>query len=210
MTYQDFLTAYRGAGATAANADAAGRALGLKRARNWTQSTWVQKVAEEAMRLETADRQRAERAAVEAARKAKLAAEAARRGTLDSFVERARDMSEDDRALGWKLRYFQRDEQAWDEVKAKFVENLDKHPTYALSWSGDMFAAAAALEVAREVRAMFEAGVDAVDMTDYCLREAMRGARNLGNSRSTSNTSNLVDDTKTRAWATAYERLTGR
>lgn len=210
MTYQEFLTAFRGVGATAANADAAGRAMGLKRARNWTQATWVTKVAEEAMRLETADRQRAEREAAEAARKAKLAAEAERRGTLESFVERSKDMSEEDRALGWKLRYFLGDEENYARELAKFQENLAKHPTYALSWSGSLFAAAAAHEVAKEVRGWFEAGADMADVTDEALKQAMRGARNLGNSRSTSTTSNLVDDCKANAWARAYERLSGR
>lgn len=210
MTYQEFLTAFRGAGATAANADAAGRALGLKRARNWTQATWVSKVAEEAMRLETADRQRAERDAAEAAHKAKLAAEAERRGTLESFVERAKDMSEEDRALGWKLRYFLRDEEAWVEARDKFTKSLAQHPTHALQWSGSLFEAAAAYEVAREVREWFQAGVDVAEMVEHFLKAAMRGARNLGNGRSTSTTSNLVDDAKTNAYAKAYERLSGR
>lgn len=210
MNYQEFLTAFRGAGVTVKMADEAGRAFGLKRARNWTQATWITKVAEEAIRCETYARQQEEKAAAEAARKAKLEAEATRRGTLESFIERSKDMDEADRKLGWALRHFLRDEQAWAEAQEKFTKSLAQHPTYALQWSGSLFEAAATYEVAREVRTWFEAGVDVADMIDHLLKETLRGARNLGNGRSTSNTSNLVDDVKTAAFAKAYERLSER
>lgn len=210
MTYEAFLTAFRGAGATLQNANDAARMMDLKRHRNWTQATWISKVAEEAMKRETADRQRAEREAAETARKAKLAAEADRRGTLESFVERAKDMAEADREMSWALRRFLGDLEAWPHKLAEFKKNLDKHPTYALSWSGDVFQAAATYEVAVEVKNYFEAGVEWADLVDKALKEALRGARNLGNSRSTSNCSNLVDDAKTKAWADAYERLSGK
>lgn len=210
MTYQDFLTAFRGAGATLQNANDAARMMDLKRHRNWTQATWISKVAEEAIRRETADRQRAEREATEAARKAKLAAEAARRGTVESFIERAKDMSDADREMSYALRRFTADVSSWESRLATFKKNLDKHPTYALSWSGDMFQAAASYEVAREICAWFEAGGDWADMTSEALKNALRAARNAGSSRSTSVCSNLVDDCKGRAWAEAYERLSGR
>lgn len=211
MTYQEFLAAYRStAGATAQNANDAGRMMDMKRARNWTLETWIKKVVEEATRRETAERQRVEREAAETARKAKLAAEAERRGTLESFVERASDMSEEDRMVGFSLRRFVADMQAWEHKLVEFKNNLDKHPTYALSWSGEVFAAAAVNEVAVEVKSYFEAGVEMAEIADHALRQALRGARNLGNSRSTSNCSNLVDDAKTKAWADAYERLSGK
>lgn len=210
MTYQEFLTAYRGAGATLSNANDAGRVMGLKRAKNLTMGTWIKKVADEAMRLEAADRARAEREAEELARKAVLAAEAARRGKMEEFVERSKDMNEADKHLGFVLRYFLRDEQMWAEQLAKFTKGLSEHPTYALQWSGASFELAAAFEVAREVRDAFESGVAVSDMVDHLLRMTLRGARNVGNSRSTSATSNLVDDAKTRAYAYAYERLSGK
>ncbi len=210
MNYQEFLTAFRGAGATVKMADEAGRAFGLKRARNWTQATWITKVAEEASRCETYARQQEEKAAADAARKAKLEAEATRRGTLESFIERAKDMSEADREMSWALRRFLSDLEAWPHKLVEFKNNLDKHPTYALSWSGEVFKAAATYEVAVEVKNYFEAGVEWADLVDKALKEALRGARNLGNSRSTSNCSNLVDDAKTKAWADAYERLAGK
>ncbi|UXO93727.1 hypothetical protein Pan1_12 [Pseudanabaena phage Pan1] len=207
---RNFLEAVRTLTVTKELTQAAGVELGLKRSRNMLEQTWYNRVLEAAQIEAANERNRREREAAEAAHKAKLAAEAERRGKLESFVERAKDMSEEDRALSWRLRYFLRDEETWVDARDKFTKSLSSHPTYALQWAGGLFEQAAAYEVALEVREWFEAGADWADMVEHFLKCALRGARNLGNSRSTSATSNLVDDAKTRAYATAYERLSGR
>jgi hypothetical protein len=134
------------------------------------------------------------------------------RGTLESFIKRARalDLNEEDRALAWKLFFFLFDEIYWNDIKARFIEQLEDNPVQALALSNSIFETAASFEVARKIRKMFESGVSESDMIEHCLHKSLRQPRSPGGTNLNSTTSNLIEDAEIRAWAVAYGRLTGR
>jgi hypothetical protein len=113
-------------------------------------------------------------------------------------------LNEEDRELAWKLFFFLFDEIYWNDMKARFVEQLEDNPVQALALSNGVFETAASFEVARKIRKMFESGVSESDMIEHCLHKSLRRPRSPGG------TKNLIEDAEIRAWAVAYGRLTGR
>lgn len=182
--------------------------LGVKRARNWTQSTFYTKVlaAVEADYAQFLAQQA--RDAAEAERVAARDARAAERADVDAWIH-ANKGDAPEAFLGYALRRALATVEAWPNLLADYQQKLAKHPLYTLSWSGDFVQAAAAFEVANWLVEGFKVGATLEALADESLRETLRAAK-AGSSRSTSIMSNLADDVKGKAWAETYERLSGK
>jgi hypothetical protein len=209
MTYQEFLTAYRSNGATVELAEQLNQTFAIKRFKHWSQATFIQKVADEALRHEKGDQVRAEEEARKEAYKAELAARAAERADVDAWIS---SRYVNDRTSEYNLAVAVKRAQSilksFAVAQAEYVERLAKDPVYALSWSGQFCEAAADAKVARWVLDGFEMGCTVEVLADEALRETLRAAK--GSSRSTSIMSNLMDDVMGVAWTKTYERLSGK
>jgi hypothetical protein len=140
----------------------------------------------------------------EEAKKAALAAERQAliesRGSLDEFIGRiyVEEDDEDTNKFRHALRKAVRAIDNEKEAIAKFNEDLQKNPVYALEWSKGMFEVAAKAAVAREMISAFELGVTYANWKEWANKEALRRARST--SFSTSPTSNLMSSYLTEAW----------
>ncbi len=109
----------------------------------------------------------------------------------------------------WTTRHIDREIEQAKAQCATFAEEFGKNPCYAFSWGERAMIAAAKLDIYTRIlySLMRGEGDSTVDVTPEaivtlhkcCMREALRGAKNP--SRSTSQTSNLIDDAKTSAYA---------
>lgn len=91
---------------------------------------------------------------------------------------------------------------------ARFTTSLAKDPVYALEWGGGAFRAAALLSVCESVVDAIEAQKNAgktatsilAHLRKYATNKVLNGAQHPPHS--TSQTSNLMEEEMTRAWAT--------
>ena len=90
----------------------------------------------------------------------------------------------------------------------QFKERLDKHPVYAFEWARDAFYAAVEIDLLEEIIPILEEGKRTPEQIAESLqKDLMNKARSCGN-RSTSQTSNLVDDYRIEVLAQTIEYLT--
>jgi hypothetical protein len=110
------------------------------------------------------------------------------------------------------VRCFERKVESADGHLAEFVTKMQDAPWHALEWSGIAFGAAADKKVystmLEAIRAARHRGSDDETifgiLKQYALRESLRIARNPP--RSTSPTSNLMEQCIGTAWAEALDR----
>jgi hypothetical protein len=98
-------------------------------------------------------------------------------------------------------------ERTRDQLKAKlakWAEEFAKDPAYAMSWSVDTFGAAGELKVIAEILYHHDRGVSDQNILATLQDEARRS---LGLSRSTSPTSNLMEDATRIAYAKYADNL---
>lgn len=143
------------------------------------------------------DRANAEKVRKEdqAAKKAELETVAATRGEFDAFAATAfadLDRSEEEGKLAYVASSILSQRKTATAAIAKFAAEVVESPSYALSWSINQFKYAAQLEVGHRVQRWIEAGVTYTNIKNEVIRQAMQLASN--SSRSTSPTSNLMDD----------------
>jgi hypothetical protein len=148
----------------------------------------------------------AERAAQLAEREARKSA----RGTAEDFAQGvwSKELSREDRMLANAVSHALRGKRRAEDTLADFAAKVEKDPEHALSWSMNAFAAAADRRVCGELLSWFDAGCSFEGMLKHFQDEALRKARSP--SRSTSVTSNLLEQETGRAWAEATEWLLGR
>lgn len=91
----------------------------------------------------------------------------------------------------------------FEKTRDEFTANLLKSPTHALGWARDLFSEAAEYELAHELLEVYAAGIHYDDMKTEMLARLTRQA-SYCTSRSTSPTSNLVDDAKLQALAKIF------
>lgn len=174
---------------------------------NFADKRWgLPRLTEEVAKLREAkakvDAARAAQEARDAAEKAERAARIASRGSVEEFIAK-KDLEESERKFSWLIR------RAIGEIEREklklesFTKSMSENPTYALSWSKDVFAAAARGAVARELINAFAAGATLEEWKEEARRNALRMARNPA--MSTSPTSNLMDTYLGAAWADAAE-----
>lgn len=174
----------------------------------WTERTL-------ALKVEEAEKAAAEAAEIQAQRQAEAEeaqantdARIARRGPAEKFAKESR-RSEDEgesrlaRAVGWALNVV-----ADHEAKsAKFAKDFAENPAYAMQWSGQYFDHAARYQAAREVLNYFENGITTHDLLCVAMREVMMKAGSP--QRSTSPTSNLIEQDLLSAWTKVVGYLNG-
>jgi hypothetical protein len=130
-----------------------------------------------------------------AAKKAALEAVAATRGDFEAFAATAfakLDRSEEEGKLAYVASSILRQRKTATAAIAKFAVDVVENPSYALSWSINQFKYAAQLDVGHRVQRWIESGVEFSVIKNEIIRKAMQLASN--SSRSTSATSNLMDD----------------
>lgn len=209
-TNQDFLDAAKTFSVTDEMTAEMGARFGVKRFKHHSQSTYYTKVlaAVEADRAREIDA--ALKAQEEQDRKDAMARRAADRADFAAW--RATVHSNRDHAEYQLLVAVNRAKaglDAWEKEKADFLKRFMETPSYALSWCGSTFEAAADRDVSQWVVEGFEMGCTLEVLTDEALRNVLSRAKS-GNSRSTSTVSNLMDDATCQAWAKVYERLSGK
>ena len=208
-TNQDFLDAAKTFSVTDEMTAEMGARFGVKRFKHHSQSTYYTKV----LAAVEADRAREVDAAVKAQeeqdRKDAMARRAAERVDFDAWAVAVRaDRDHPEYQLLVAVNRAKAGLEAWEKEQVAFLKRFAESPSYALSWSGSTFEAAADRDVSKWVVSGFEMGCTLEVLTDEALRNVLRLAK-TGNSRSTSTVSNLVDDETCQAWAWAYERLSG-
>lgn len=187
-----------------------GARYGVKRFKHHTQSTYYTKVLAAVTTAREAELRAEEQAAAEAAAKAEREARAAERADFDAW--KAPIQSNPNHAEYRLLVGVNRAKaglESWEKEKADFLERFMKTPSYALSWCGSTFEAAADRDICQWLVEGFELGCTVDVLAEEALRSCLRMAKS-GNSRSTSTVSNLMDDAMCQAWAKAYERLSGK
>jgi hypothetical protein len=176
--------------------------------RRWKESTLATKVAEaeeQKARHEAAEAERARKEQIaEQMRQSRIAA----RGDFADFGKNFRRSEREDyhrlaRAVNWAQGVLEKHE----EVTADLTERFAKDPAYAMSWGMEYFQHAADYAVAKDLKGMFEHGVDVQSM----LNDFNRALRHKASypSRSTSPTSNLVDQETLRALTKVVGYLDG-
>lgn len=174
--------------------------------RRWKTETLAQKVAEkeeQKARYEAEEARKAKEAAVaEQMRQSRIAA----RGDFAEYANLRRREGEKGnlaRAVNWAVGVLEKHE----EVTAKMADRFAKDPAYAMGWSLEYFKHAADYSVAKDLKSMFEHGV-AVENMLYDFNRALRHKASYP-SRSTSPTSNLVDQETLRALTVVVGYLDG-
>lgn len=94
--------------------------------------------------------------------------------------------------------------ESFSAVKAEFAADLDVNPIYAMERSRNLFSASAKFEVATLILQMFEGGRSAQYIFEECTSKALSAARSP--SRSTCQTTNLMGQYRTEAWASAADK----
>lgn len=158
--------------------------------------------------LEAAEQRKAAEEAQAAADRAARSALAASRGFFEEFAKNTYgrvDLPADEVKLA-NAAYVALNQKAEAEKQiAKFATEVVANPSYALSWSVDMFKHAARIEIADRFQKMVEAGHSLEVIKGAVLKQAMQLASN--SSRSTSPTSNLMEDERRVAWANLAREL---
>ena len=174
----------------------------------WSEATLADKIAREKARIAQRAADEAKREAEkEAARKAREARVAAR-GPVADFIKANRFSDNDEdrrlsRCMAWVVGVI-----ADHEIKtAKLADGFAENPTHAMSWSIEFFTHAAQYQVARQLMNGYESGMTAKGVQEVAMREVMHKASNP--SRSTSPTSNLVDQELLAAWTKAAKYMDG-
>lgn len=126
---------------------------------------------------------------------------AARRGTFEDFVSRAYKLEgdQDEKILAYVARRFSGSTVTFKSRLEDFVERALKHPTHALTWSMDLYSAAAKAELEKLVRNYVEEGRTAAELREAITQSVVSGASSPA--RSTSPTSNLMEQEKLSAAA---------
>jgi hypothetical protein len=177
--------------------------IGCRADGRWSHDRLVQEV--EKLREVRAVMKAKKEAEKEKRRVAKEICEAriAARGSLEEFIQyRNRDdLTEEDQKFAYALRRAVQNIEMEKSELEKFVVEVQKNPTYALSWSKGMFEVAGKAAVSREMIGWFEHGETYTAWIEYATKEALRRTRSP--SMSTSPTSNLMDTYIAAAWADA-------
>jgi hypothetical protein len=116
---------------------------------------------------------------------------------------------EDKEDVRYAMRSAKKAVDEWAETLEAHQAKVAKNPVFALGWSGSFMEAAAEYKVAKLLLAEWFQGASVADLTEECLLNTLRFARE-GSSRSTSTMSNLMDDLQRKAWTCFYEKLSGR
>lgn len=117
---------------------------------------------------------------------------------------REKTMADFVQTVTWMQTYAQK---SCDEWSKKFAENH----SYALSWSSDVFASAAKVDVSKQVLLFLDENIDksltevVTTLRQHAHDKAWRAARYPA--RSTSPTSNLMEQCEAAAWAEFHEEL---
>lgn len=148
-------------------------------------------------------------AAEKAARQELLDAKKAERGDYAEFAKsvysKVEGRSDDEDKLAHAAYSISRARKVAEESITKFAGEIVKNPSYALSWSFDQFRNAARVEVAARFQSLVEGGYDSQVIKDEVIRNAVRAASS--NNRSTSATSNLMEDELRVAWVELAREL---
>lgn len=163
--------------------------------RRWGEKRVRQEVTKLIDRANAEKVRKAKQAAEDAAEKAALEAVAATRGEFEAFAATAfadLDRSDEEGKLAYVASSILSQRKTATAAIAKFAAEVVESPSYALSWSINQFKYAAQLEVGHRVQRWIEAGVTYTNIKNEVIRQAMQLASN--SSRSTSPTSNLMDD----------------
>lgn len=172
----------------------------------WSLATLSDKVAraEAQKALYESEKARKEREAVvaEQMRQSRIAA----RGDFAEYANLRRREGEKGnlaRAVNWAVGVLEKHE----EMTADLAERFARDPAYAMSWGMEYFKHAADYSVAKDLKSMFEHGVTVESM----LNDFSRALRHKASypSRSTSPTSNLVDQETLRALTVVVGYLDG-
>ena len=107
--------------------------------------------------------------------------------------------------IEWVRRRIRDERDRAKEALDGFAAELAKDPVYQLGWAEAAYDNAGTYHVLSQVVAALDGGCSAKDALDTVTREALRGARSP--QRSTSATSNRLEQAKTAAYAEAIERL---
>ena len=174
--------------------------------RRWKESTLAAKVAEA-----EAQKARAEARAKEEERQQQVAEQMrqshiAAGGDFAEYANLRRREGEKGnlaRAVNWAQGVLEKHEEVTADMTARFA----KDPAYAMSWGMEYFQHAADYAVAKDLKSMFEHGVNVQSM----LNDFNRALRHKASypSRSTSPTSNLVDQETLRALTKVVGYLDG-
>jgi hypothetical protein len=176
--------------------------------RRWKESTLAAKVAEEeerkARREAEEARKEREAAVAEQMRQSRIAA----RGDFADFGKNFRRSEREDyqrlaRAANWAQGVLEKHE----EMTADLTERFTKDPAYAMSWGMEYFQHAADYSVAKDLKSMFEHGVNVQSM----LNDFNRALRHKASypARSSSPVSNLMDQETLRALTKVVGYLDG-
>ncbi len=174
--------------------------------RSWADRTMIKKIMEHYKDVD----ERAERRA-QAERDAELL-QATRdtrihvRGPWTTFTERVPEDEVPLYSLYRAVRKAQGHLYAHEKKAAQLAEDFLAHPAYTLEWGGKYFDHAAAYVVAFRLREWYEEGLSVEEMTTHTKREMLRGA-SQASSRSTSVTSNLMEDCQRVEWTKLYQTL---
>lgn len=134
------------------------------------------------------------------------------RGTAASFFAKyeSNDPSvasiEDGKFFGRMLSRAYGDIEDLAKTKKRFDEKFEFGPIYAMQWSGDLFEFSAKAALANELINMFDHGSSKASIIRAIVSDLKRRSLNL-TSRSTSPTSNLIDDAMIQAHAKFLDGL---
>lgn len=173
----------------------------------WSELRLRDEVGALIVRLEAAEQKRAAEEAKAAADKAARAVVSASRGDFVEFSKKAYGTTLDgDEAKLAHAAYVSLNQKASAEKQiAKFATEVVANPSYALSWSLDQFKHAARIEIANRFQEMVEAGHSLEVIKAEVIKQAMQLAST--SSRSTSPTSNLMEDERRVAWVNLAREL---
>lgn len=139
----------------------------------------------------------------EAKAKAERLARIESRGPAEEFAEKSNELKGEERKLAYIIRHALRVVSTKEEEIEKFNESMKSDPIYALSWGITQYVGFAKIRVMEELLRHFEYGCTFDDWKNYAIEQALRGARYPA--RSTSTTSNLMEQCITEAWGKHVE-----
>lgn len=102
-------------------------------------------------------------------------------------------------------RYVEQRIEIARERMGKFMERFQAYPAEALEWSQEVFDTAALLEALQRFQSQHDKGISLDDILKGCKRDLQNRARNPH--RSTSGTSNLIEQSRHAAVAFIIEML---
>lgn len=177
--------------------------------RNWKRETIEEKLREDRQREAEEQRRRAEAQAELDRLAAEREQRAAERRTLAEFADNFdRDLIAADYPL-WHAARWANDVLEGHENIARYLgEKFAKDPAHTMEWGDQYFTRAAHWKVALDFKDVFENGLSKQEIVDTFTREVLRRA--ASSSRSTSATSNLMEDRLRASYAGLLEKLTGR